>query len=207
MTVAQIIAEIKSRAHDSGLGDDLLLTRVNNEYHQTNLAIINLNEDYFFTTATLAITTSLGPYELPADFGKFRALIAPSEEFIDQASPADENKPFGWFFSGTRLSSGVVNKRLSFTDDPRETGNYTLRYAAFPGELDLTTNTTPLWPNPFHEILILGGLKRTYSVQDLYSKFPDLSADLSDLRATLLAQVGGLNLGAAREVASDDSWK
>jgi hypothetical protein len=202
MTVSEILAEIKSRAVDPNLGDPELLTRINNEYDQTNLAIINLNEDYFFTEKTdLAITSSLGPYNLPSDFSKFRALIPPSgSPYVSQVSPADDRKPYGWYLAGT---TSARLKRLSFTQTPHETGNYTLRYCAQPPHLDLTTNTVPLWPESFDEILILGALKRTFSIQDLYDKFPDLKSDLKELRQGLLTEVGGLNLGANRDVDLD----
>lgn len=199
MTSLEILAEIKDRAQDNTLDDGYLLTKINNEYDQTNLAITNLNEDYFLTPKTdFAITTSPGPYTLPADFAKFRALIAPSGEFIDQVNPATRRKPYGWYFSGT-TSAGL--KKITFNDtQPTETGNYELRYVAYPTHLDKTTYLTPLWPAAFHEILVLGALKRVFSVQDLYDKFPDLKAELADLKETLLAQIGGLNLGPGKDV-------
>lgn len=206
MTVSEVISEVQRRSGDFSLGATELLPKINAEYNQTNLAIINLNEDYFLTDKTdFAVTTSLGPYNLPADFGKIRALIPPSgADPIQQANPADPNRAFGWYFSGTVLSGTSILKRISFTDTPQETGNYTLRYVAYPVELDETTNTTPLWPFSFHEILVLGTLKRLYSVRDFYEKYPDLATELKDLRDGLLSQVGGLNLGSNRDVDIDD---
>jgi hypothetical protein len=202
MTVSEIIAEIKDRAQDGTLQDSVLLTKINNEYDQTNLAITNLNEDYFFAeNAAFAITSSQGPYTLHATFSKMRALITPSSGFVNQVSPADPRKPYGWYFSGT-TAAGL--KTISFTDTPQETGSYKLRSVDYPAHLDQTTYLTPLWPAPFHEILVLGALKRVYSVQDIYDKFPDLKADLAEMKKTLLEQVGGLNLGANREVQADD---
>src|SRR5260370_40859521 len=102
MTVSDILTEIKDRAQDNTLDHGRLLARMNNEYDQTNLRIINLNEDYFFTESTLAVTTSPGPYNLPSDFGKFRALIPPSAgSIVKQVSPADPRMPYGWDISAT----------------------------------------------------------------------------------------------------------
>ena len=177
--------------------------KINNEYDETNLAIVNLNEDYFLSDATLAITSSLGPYSLQADFAKIRALITPSGVFVNQVSPADPAKPYGWYFSGT-TAAGL--KQIKFTDTPLEVGNYTLRSITFPAHLDdaaTSTTTTPLWPAPFHELLVLGALERVYSVQDLYDKFPDLQASKRELQQRLLSQIGDLNIGRSRDVISD----
>src|SRR5258705_8016928 len=113
MTTTELLDEIRDRAKDRTLASTLLLTKINNEYDQSNLQITNVNEDHFFTETTLVVTSLKGPYSLPADFAKFRALIAPSGAFVGQVSPANESQPYGWYFSGTVLTSGVARKQIT----------------------------------------------------------------------------------------------
>lgn len=204
MTVTEILDEVKNRAVDPNLQNSDLLVKINNEYDQTNLAITNLNEDYFLTEEPFTVTDDQ-TYLLPEDFAKMRVFIAPSGILVPQVSPADPAQPYGWYFAGSQVGSDQNAQRLLyFTDTPREQGDYTLRYVAYPPHLDTDLHIVPLWPAPFHEILVLGALKRLFSVQDLYDKYPDLDNDLQRLRETLLAQVGGLNLGTNRDVDLDD---
>lgn len=204
MTTQEILDEIRSRSGDNTLQDTVLLTKVNNEYDQTNLAIINLNEDYFHDETTIAVTSSLGPYSFPATFAKLRGLFRPDDTIVKQRRPTDRKNAnrYGWYLAGT--TSAAV-KQFKFTDTPDAIGNYLCSSVLFPQHLSNTgTVVNPIWPVPFQEILILGGLKRLYSVEDIWNKFGSLSDDLKDLREGLLSQVGGLNLGVNRDVIEED---
>jgi len=203
MTTQEILDEIRSRAGDPNLQDSVLLVKVNAEYDQTNLQISNLNEDYFYSESAIAITSSVGPYSFPATFAKLRGLFRPDDTLAPQVRPTDRKGRYGWYLAGT-TTAGV--KQFKFTDTPDAAGNYTCAAVLFPPHLSNTVGSTvdPIWPIPFHEVLIIGGLKRLYSVEDFLERFADLTADLKDLRSGLLSQVGGLNLGANRDVITDD---
>lgn len=203
MTTQEILDEIRSRAGDPNLQDSVLLTKINAEYDQTNLQIINLNEDYFYEESNIAVTTALGPYSFPSTFAKLRGLFRPDETLVPQRRPTDRKQRYGWFLAGT-TTGGV--KLFKFTDTPDATGNYICAAVVFPPHLSNAVGATvnPIWPAPFHEILILGGLKRLFSVEDIWEKYAELRDDLKDSRGGLLAQVGGLNLGVNREVQMSD---
>lgn len=204
MTTDEIIEEVLARSGNRSLSPSEILVKANAEYSQTNLSIINLNEDYFLTEKSdFAVTSSRGPYTLPDDFGKIRGLWTPTDTFVRQRRPTDRTRSsrYGWYFSGV---TSAALKRISFTDTPDETGNYLLQYVAFPTPLLTGGSSNPLWPVVFHEILILGSLERIYSVQDELERYADIRAAKQDLKDSLLSQVGGLNLGISRQVIDSD---
>jgi hypothetical protein len=202
MTTQEILDEIRSRAGDNNLQDSVLLTKVNAEYDQTNLAITNLNEDYFYEEDTITVTSSVGPYLFPTNFVKIRGLFRPDETMVAQRRPTDRKKKAGWYLAGT-TTAGV--KQFKFTDTPDTVGSYICAHVALPPHLTNLSGATvdPLWPEFFHEILILGGLERLYSVEDIWEKHGELLATKKTLREDLLGMVGGLNLGANRDVAME----
>lgn len=199
MTTQEILDEIRSRSGDNTLQDSVLLTKVNAEYDQTNLAITNLNEDYFYEEDTIAVTSSVGPYLFPINFVKIRGLFRPDETLVPQRRPTDRKGSYGWYLAGT-TTAGV--KQFKFTDTPDTVGSYICAHVALPVHLTNTPGAAvdPLWPEFFHEILILGGLERLFSIEDIWEKHSELLATKKTLREDLLGMVGGLNLGTNREV-------
>lgn len=202
MTTQEILDEIRARAGDTTLQDSILLTKVNAEYDQTNLQITNLNEDYFYEESTVTVSSSVGPYLFPAAFAKLRGLYRPDETMVKQRRPTDRKKRYGWYLAGTN-TAGV--KQFKFTDTPDATGDYICAAVVFPPHLtnDSGAEVNPIWPEPFHELLILGALERLYSVEDIWEKHSELAAEKQNLRDGILAQAGSLNLGTNREVESD----
>jgi hypothetical protein len=205
MITQELLDEIRSRAGDQNLQDSVLLQKVNAEWDQTNLEITNLNEDYFYEESAVVVTTSVGPYTFPATFAKLRGLFRPDETLVPQRRPTDRKQRYGWYLAGTTVA-GL--KQFKFTETPDVAGNYICAAVLFPPHLSNTgTVVNPtLWPAPFHEVLILGALKRLYSVEDIWEKFSTLAADLKELREGLLAQVGSLNLGTARRVVEEEQY-
>jgi hypothetical protein len=203
MITQEIIDEVRSRAGDPSLQDSVILTKINNEYDQTNLAIINLNEDYFYQESSIAVTTSLGPYNFPTTFAKLRGLFRPDETSVTQRRPTDRKIRYGWYLAGT-TAAGV--KQFKFTDTPDVTGSYICAAVVFPPALtnNATSPVNPIWPVPFHEVLVIGALQRMYSVEDIWDKGKSLSEAKAELRDGLLAMVGGLNLGTNREVVEEE---
>src|SRR5688572_7503523 len=101
MTTDEIIEEVLARSGNRSLSPSEILVKVNAEYSQTNLSIINLNEDYFLTEKSdFTVTSSRGPYSLPADFGKIRGLWTPTSTLVKQRRPTDKDRRYGWYFSG-----------------------------------------------------------------------------------------------------------
>lgn len=203
MTTQEILDEIRQRSGDPNLGDDILLTKVNNEYDQTNLSITNLNEDYFYEESNITVTTSVGPYSFPATFAKLRGLYRPDETLVPQRRPIDRKRRYGWYLAGT-TAAGV--KQFKFTDTSDAAGTYICAAVVFPPHLTNASGAAvnPVWPAPFHELLVVGGLERLYSVEDIWEKHSELMASKTELRSGLLAQVGSLNLGVNRDVVTDD---
>ena len=205
MTTQEILDEIRSRSGDNTLQDSVLLTKINNEYDQTNLAIINLNEDYFYEEDVIPVTSaSVGPYSFPANFAKIRGLFRPDESIVRQRRPTDRKLRYGWYLAGT-TPAGV--KQFKFTDTPDASGDYICAHVAVPPHLTNAPGASvdPIWPQFFHEVLILGGIERLYSVEDVWEKHGELLQTKKDLRSDLLGQVGGLNLGTNKEVEIDDN--
>lgn len=197
----EIIDEIKSREDNANLSSTRLLQLLNLTYLEKCAKIRKTCSDYFLTSYEIVGDGSTLEFTLPKNFRTARKMIDSSG---NPFNPADIGRDGGWFLlGGFESDTHEYRQKICFKTAPGET--YTLYYEFSPDALDLTTTTVPLIPEEYHEVLIIGPLKKLHSLDDDTSIYKSLDAEDKRLTDDLVMDIAErIDSGEMQVEVNDD---